>query len=298
MWIVTRIAADAHLPRHALPRPEPVPVADDVRADPVGLAPDPIDEPAPVMAGAVREPAGRSASGFRGHAVAFARELLVVVVGALLVSCLVRLFVAQVFDIPSESMDPTLVPGNRVVVVKFGPVERGDVIVFHDPGGWLTPPAPELDPVARLLDTAGIVPASTSDHVVKRVIGMPGDTVSCCDGRGWLIINGHAVHESQLQDPPSAIPFTVVVPAGHVFVLGDNRSRSRDSRCHLRDPGTVAGQNAFIPMDRIVGHGVAVAWPMSHWRGLAAPQVYRELPAGRVPAPAVPIITAGPEASC
>jgi len=243
-------------------------------------------------------PARRRGLGWRGHLVAFVRELLVVVVGALVVSCLLRLLVAQMFDIPSESMDPTLDVGDRVLVVKLGAIERGDIVVFHDPGGWLTPAAPVLDPFAQFLDTSGILPAATSDNVVKRVIGMPGDTVRCCDGRGWLIINGQAVHEPQLREAPSAIAFTVVVPAGHVFVLGDNRSRSRDSRCHLNDPGTVTGQNAFIPMDRIVGHGFAVAWPMSHWRGLAAPQVYRELPAGQVPAPAQPIITAGPEARC
>jgi len=234
----------------------------------------------------------------REHLVAFVRELCIVVIGALVVSALVRVLVGQVFDIPSESMSPTLAVGDRVLVEKLTPLERGQVVVFHDPGGWLTPPAVDPGPVRRAVETIGLAPAASSDHVVKRVVGLPGDRVHCCEARGWLVVNGVALDETYLGQPASAIVFTVVVPAGHVFVLGDNRSRSRDSRCHLNDPGPTTGQNAFIPIDRIVGRAAAVTWPMSRWRGVDSPPAYREVPAPAAPAPTIPSITAGPEARC
>lgn len=234
----------------------------------------------------------------RQHLIAFLRELAIVVIGALIVSSLLRLFVGQMFDIPSASMSPTLSVSDRVLVEKISDVGRGQVVVFHDPGGWLEHPATEPGPVRAVFEHAGVVPPQSSDHVIKRVIGMPGDRVECCDAHGRLLINGQAVDEGFLGQPASTIRFAVVVPAGHVFVLGDNRARSSDSRCHLHDAGDFAGQNAFVPVDDIVGRAAAVTWPSGHWRGLAPPEVYDAVPSPAGSAPDRPVIEAGADARC
>lgn len=234
----------------------------------------------------------------RQHIGPFFRELAIVVIGALVISSLLRVFVGQMFDIPSGSMSPTLAVGDRVLVEKISDVARGEIVVFHDPGGWLDRPAVEPGPVRGLLETAGVLPPQSSDHVIKRVVGMPGDRVECCDDQGRLLINGRPVDEGYLGQPASSIRFVVTVPAGHVFVLGDNRSRSSDSRCHLHDPGPVEGQNAFVPIDDIVGRAAAVTWPWQHLGGLAPPQVYGDVPSAVDPAPDHPVIEAGSEARC
>lgn len=251
-----------------------------------------------VAAGHHAERAQQPPMTLRQHAVAFLRELAVVVVGALIVSSLLRLFVGQMFDIPSASMSPTLEVGDRVLVEKISDVQRGQVVVFHDPGGWLSHPAAEPGPVRAVFEQAGVLPPQSSDHVIKRVIGMPGDHVMCCDSRGQLVINGHPVDEGYLGQPASAIQFAVVVPAGHVFVLGDNRARSSDSRCHLHDPGAIEGQNAFVPIDDIVGRAAAVTWPWERWHGLAPPEVYEHVPPAVGPPPERPVIEAGAAARC
>lgn len=244
------------------------------------------------------ERAQQPESGLRQQIGPFFRELAIVVVGALLVSSLVRVFVGQMFDIPSDSMAPTLAIGDRVLVAKTGGLERGQIVVFHDPGGWLAHPGVEPGPVRSVLETAGVLPPQSSDHIIKRVIGMPGDHVTCCDDQGRILVNGVAVDESYLGQPASTIQFAVTVPADHVFVLGDNRSRSSDSRCHLHDPGPVAGQNAFVPIDDIVGRAAAVTWPWQRWRGLAPPPVYEAVPPAADPAPDRPRIEAAADARC
>ena len=121
----------------------------------------------------------------------FVRELLIVVIGALVVSSLLRAFVGQMFIIPSESMENTLLIGDRVVVQKISDVQRGDVAVFEDPGGWLdSEPAGEPGPLDTLLEFIGFPTASSPEHLIKRVIGMPGDRVVCCDADGRITVNG------------------------------------------------------------------------------------------------------------
>jgi signal peptidase I len=245
---------------------------------------------------------------FAEHAVAFLKELVAVVVGALVVASLLRAFVGQMFLIPSISMENTLLVSDRVLVEKFTRTERGQIVVFENPGNWLSGAPPvERGPVGRALEFVGVLPDTGTEHLIKRVIGLPGDRVVCCDRRGRITVNDQALDEtsylytdaSGVQAAPSAIHFDVVVPERRVFVLGDNRENSRDSRCHLHDvrTGMAPGENAFVSEDLVVGRAVAVLWPLGDATRLRTPATFAAVPAGGV-APAEPEITAGPEASC
>ena len=230
------------------------------------------------------------------------------VIGAIIVSSLLRAFVGQMFLIPSVSMENTLQVNDRVVVEKLSSVQRGQIVVFEDPGGWLTGIRTEQrGPVGQALEFIGILPDSGTEHLIKRLIGMPGDRVVCCDRKGRITVNGRALDEvgylyrnpDGKQVKPSQIPFDVTVPANRIFVMGDNRAQSRDSRCHLNDvqPGGVKGENAFVSLDLVVGRAVAVAWPITDLATLPTPETYSGLPPGGPP-PVAPVIKAGPEANC
>nr|WP_289233072.1 signal peptidase I [Barrientosiimonas endolithica] len=170
---------------------------------------------------------------------------------------------AQPFWIPSGSMNQTLIEGDRVVVSKLTPgpfdLNRGDVVVFEDPGGWLQTQTPERGPVATALEFVGLYPAG-DNHLIKRVIGMPGDRVVCCDRQQRLTVNGTPLTEPYVQpgDNPSDLRFDVRVPAGRVWVMGDHRSDSSDSRYH--DDGT--GRAGSVPIDKITGRAVVIVWPV------------------------------------
>ncbi len=246
---------------------------------------------------------------FGQHVLAFFKELTAVVVGAVVVASLLRGFVGQMFLIPSVSMENTLQVSDRVVVEKLSTVKRGEIVVFKDPGGWLTGPTPpKRGVVGRAFQFIGILPDPSTEHLIKRVIGMPGDRVACCDTAGRVTVNGTALEESSylyidpsgVQVSPSTIQFEVLVPADHVFVMGDHRDRSSDSRCHLDDPSQsgVKGENAFVDEDLVVGRAVAVAWPFSRRHALSIPDTFKVVPSGKQPAPDRPEIVAGPESLC
>ena len=246
---------------------------------------------------------------FGQHVVAFFKELTAVVVGAVIVASLLRGFVGQMFLIPSVSMENTLQVDDRVVVAKLGSIKRGQVVVFSDPGGWLIgSTAQERSPIGKGFQFVGVLPDTSTEHLIKRVVGLPGDHVVCCDEAGRLTINGQALDETSYlttgpdgtQVQPSTIKFDVVVPVGHLFVMGDNRAHSRDSRCHLNDvqAGVAKGQNAFVSQDLVVGHAIAVVWPFDRRHRLAIPDTFETVPSGMQPAPDTATITAGPEASC
>ena len=247
---------------------------------------------------------------FRQHLVVFSKELLVVVVAALIVASLVRAFVGQMFLIPSQSMEPTLVIRDRVIVEKVSDVQRGEVVVFTDPGGWIkTPPVRQRSAPGKVFQFIGVLPDTSTDHLIKRVVGLPGDHVVCCDAQGWVTVNDQPLDETGYLATPAdetlvalaVTPFDVVVPTGRIFVLGDNRATSADSRCHLNDTttdGQPAGENAFVPEDRVVGQARAVLWPSSRIRKLGVPATFDGVPAGVAPAPDTPLVQPGTGPVC
>jgi signal peptidase I len=232
--------------------------------------------------------------------LSFLKELLIVVVGAVVVSSLLRAFVGQMFIIPSESMENTLLTGDRVVVQKITGFERGDVVVFRDPGGWLSDSIEEPGPFDRALEFVGIPTRSTPGHLIKRVIGMPGDTVVCCDEDNRITVNGYSLDESEylftdaddVQINPSDVRFTVVVPEGKYFVMGDHRDVSADSRCHLSDLSSNGrkGEVAFVPVDNVVGPAFGIAAPFDRASRLRQPVSFADVPDATGPAPAQAVI--------
>jgi signal peptidase I len=200
-------------------------------------------------------------------------ELLLLLVLALALSVGVKTFLVQMFFVPSESMEPLFVRDDRILVQKVsywrGEVRRGDVVVFEDRGHWL-PSVPALNAVQRALSTIGLYP--TGGHLVKRVIGVGGDRVRCCDAQGRVTVNGVALDEGSYLEPgarPSERPFDVTVPAGRLWVMGDNRSNSEDSRFHTDLPG-----GGTIDADSVVGKVWVIVWPAGRWDHITRPQTF------------------------
>lgn len=224
--------------------------------------------------------------------------MAIVVVGLLITTGL-RAFVFQPFEVPSGSMENTLQVNDKIVAMRVLDYERGDVVVFEDANEWLGT-QPEPGTVRRGLEFVGVLPNSSRGHLVKRVIGMPGDRVSCCDDDGRLMINGRPLDESAYlySDPagqvnPADVPFEVVVPEDHIFVMGDHRDASGDSRCHLSDvsmQGGPPGDAAFIPTDAVVGKVSLIITPFSRFQRLTTPEAYGAVPEPQQPAPALPEI--------
>ena len=210
------------------------------------------------------------------------REFVFIVVGALIISVLVRTFLVQAFFVPSGSMEHTLLPSDRIVASKISTrvagVHRGEIVVFADPGGWLsaTPAPTGLGSALRhTFEFIGLLPGSTTGHLVKRVIGVAGDNVRCCDSAGRIVVNGLSLVEPYLNPGvrTDQIQFDVTVPPNSIFVLGDNRPESADSRYHLSvDSGTV-------PVADVVGRVVAIIWPLGRMRVLSIPSQFAAIPA-------------------
>lgn len=231
------------------------------------------DRDRPGRADRVRDrPVGRSAGRKKSKepahaAVGAVTEVLVVVSMALVLALVIKTFLVQAFFIPSESMENTLLVGDRVLVNKLVPgvmdLHRGDVVVFKDPGGWLTPESPvDEGPVRNAIRSSltfvGLLPQDSGEHLIKRVIGLPGDVVACCDARGKVTVNGAAIDEPYLfpGNAPSTLDFSVTVPRNRLWVMGDHRAVSEDSRYHpTLEQGTIS-------VDDVVGKAFVVVWPL------------------------------------
>jgi signal peptidase I len=216
-----------------------------------------------------------------------AREVLLIVGVALVLSILVRTFVAQAFFVPSSSMEDTLRIQDRIlaskITTRISGVERGEVVVFTDPSDWLPEPEP-LDGVRGAIVDAltfvGLLPADTGEDLVKRVIGVEGDTIVCCDAKGRIVLNGVGLDEPYLKpgDGTAQVRFDITVPAGTVFVMGDNRADSADSRYHL-------GENSGgVPVENVVGRVVAVIWPIDNWSSMPIPDIFADPRLDQAPA--------------
>ncbi|MDQ1127442.1 signal peptidase I [Microbacterium sp. SORGH_AS 505] len=220
----------------------------------------------------------------------FIRDVLVILLVAILVSFLVKTFLVRSFYIPSGSMENTLLKGDRILVdeltPRFGDYERGDVVVFKDPGGWLpTTYRPEEPPLTAAVDwlgsLVGLSASDSEDHLIKRVIGLPGDHVVCCNTLGQVTVNDVPIDEtpyvalSPSQSAPDEFDYDVTVPDGSVWVLGDNRDNSQDSRYQQEQPG-----HGFVPIDNIVGRAFLITWPFDRFGTIDFHhEVYRGVPA-------------------
>jgi signal peptidase I len=202
------------------------------------------------------------------------------VIAALVLTILLKTFVVQVFSIPSGSMENTLLPGDRILVNKlvyrFRPIEPGDIVVFSGAGSWDPDPPGPSSPIAGFLDDArslvGI--AGPGTDYVKRVIGVPGDHVACCNAQGKVTVNGVPLTENSYIYPgaaPSQIPFNITVPPGRLWVMGDNRADSDDSRYRTGDQG-----GGTIPESAVVGRAFLIIWPLSRFSDLPIPNTFQQ----------------------
>ncbi|YCH08373.1 signal peptidase I [Arthrobacter sp. alpha11c] len=221
----------------------------------------------------------------RNPVLGWLKEIVTVVAIAVVLSFLIKTFLFRAFYIPSESMESTLDVNDRIFINLLVPepfaLERGDVVVFKDSQGWLPAvlkkPAGPLDWVGDTLEFVGLAADDNEQHLVKRVIGLPGDHVSCCDAQGRVSINGTPVDETYVN--PAEVPqpnsFDIVVPEGKVWVMGDNRNHSADSRAHQEVNG------GFINIEDVEGKATVIAWPVNRWTVLDNyPDVFKNVPAG------------------
>jgi len=214
----------------------------------------------------------------KGGVGRFLRDVLIIVLAAIVISFLIKTFLIRSFYIPSESMEPTLDVNDRIIVNQLEPalmpIQHGDVVVFRDPGGWLdpVPEYPDQNPVVTAVDwvlsVVGLTAPDSDDHLIKRVIGLPGDHVECCNALGQMSVNGVPLDEPYIQLPDGATrvsrdDFDVTVPEDSLWVMGDNRYRSADSRYNQNGP-----THGFVPISNVVGRAILISWPISRWTWL------------------------------
>lgn len=197
------------------------------------------------------------------------RELPILVVSALVLSIIVKTFLVQFFYIPSGSMENTLQVNDRVGVNKLGAllsdIKRGEVVVFRDPASWLSTPYDDSTGIGKVVKDAlvfvGVLPDPAKQYLIKRVIGVGGDRVVCCSTAGKLEVNGVEVDEPYIYagNKPSDSTFDVTVPPGFIWVMGDHRGASADSRFHTDDPN-----KGMVPLDKVTGRALFVIWPLKN----------------------------------
>jgi signal peptidase I len=237
-------------------------------------------------------------------------ELPLLVVIALVVALVIKTYVVQAFFIPSASMENTLEIGDKILVNKviyhLRSIQPGDIIVFNGAGSWTpAPPAsrPSSDPIVRAYDATlrplfqsvdqlfGTAPGQTD--FIKRVIGVPGDHVACCNAQGLVTVNGVPLQEQSYLYPgetsgsaPAGYSgrFSITVPPGRLWVMGDNRAVSDDSRLRLNDPG-----HGTIPESEVIGRAFIIVWPPSRWRILPIPATFSQSGISRTAAAAAAV---------
>ncbi|PBC60979.1 signal peptidase I [Streptomyces sp. Tue6028] len=212
----------------------------------------------------------------------FWKELPILIGIALVLALLIKTFLVQAFSIPSDSMQNTLQQGDRVLVDKLTPwfgsePERGEVVVFHDPDNWLAgEPTANPNALQTVLSWIGLMPSAEEKDLIKRVIGVGGDTIEC-KGSGPLTVNGKALNEESYVYPgntPCSVDedggqFKVKVPKGMIWVMGDHRQNSKDSRYNQMDK-----HHGMVPVDKVVGRAIVKAWPINRWGTLPVPDTF------------------------
>ena len=197
------------------------------------------------------------------------RELPILIISALVLSIIVKTFFIQFFYIPSGSMENTLQVNDRVGVNKFGAlfsdIKRGEVVVFRDPANWLSPNYDDSSGIRKVIKDSlvfvGVLPDPSKQYLIKRVIGVGGDKVRCCGKDGKIEVNGVSIDEPYIYegDKPSDSEFEVEVPQGFIWVMGDHRGASADSRFHTDDPN-----KGMVALDKVTGRATFIIWPFSN----------------------------------
>ncbi|MGW5880148.1 signal peptidase I [Nocardiopsis terrae] len=233
-----------------------------------------------------RADAGMGESKSSAKQGSFWKELPILIVIALVLAFVIRTWVMQAFYIPSSSMENTLLVGDRVlvnkVVYQIRDIERGEVIVFNGDGSWDDPtivqPPESANPISRgftwVQQQLGAAP--TGKEYIKRVIGLPGDTVECCDDQNRVMVNGEPLEEDAYLHPGSVESHTefgpIEVPEGYLWLMGDHRAISYDSRLNQNNPGGGA-----VPIDHVVGRAFVIIWPFDQAGALSVPPSFDEL---------------------
>ena len=220
----------------------------------------------------------------------FLRDILLIFLAALLISFLIKTFLIRSFYIPSDSMNSTLIQQDRIIVNQLEPglipIEHGAVVVFRDPGNWLplrvdVPVNSFVGAVDAVLGFVGLSAPDSNDHLIKRVIGLPGDTIKCCNDFGRITVNGIPLEEPYILLPDGVTKatrddFEVTIPEDKLWVMGDNRYNSADSAYHRDDP-----TGGFVPMSNIVGRALLISWPIDRWTWLDNyPVTFRDVGSG------------------
>jgi signal peptidase I len=272
---------------HATPPPTPAPSEPDRAPSTPAASDGAVPGETPVLSGAETNHQRRRPVATAEHhprKKSFLRELPGIVITALIISVLIKTFLVQAFYIPSGSMENTLLVNDRVLVNKLADkpdeIHRGDVIVFKDPGGWLgssgtTSRGGVIGGLRKALVFVGLAPAVGEEDLIKRVIAVGGDTVQCCTD-GHMLVNGVPLDEPYLYPSdlgtPSQTNFgPIKVPAGKLWVMGDHRSVSEDSRAHRSQPG-----QGFVPVSDVIGRAFTIVWPINRAKVLHRPATFSQ----------------------
>ncbi|HEX3679834.1 MAG TPA: signal peptidase I [Galbitalea sp.] len=222
----------------------------------------------------------------RRSVLLFLRDILFILLAAIVISFVIKTFFVRSFYIPSPSMENTLMVNDRVIVSLLTPgltpLQHGDIVVFQDPGGWLPdePPASTSSPIDDVLAFIGLAAPADSNHLIKRVIGLPGDHVKCCNVLGQMTVNGVPLDEPYINLPSGVTrsdpyTFSVTVPTGDIWVMGDNRNDSEDSAYHE----TKHDASPFVPLQDVTGQALLISWPFNRWTFLGNfPVVFSDVP--------------------